>query len=148
MISGKRGIAGLFDALLFLAIVSVVSAALLSAFSHQAAGPLGREQDRVEAAHTVLLRSTVVDGAGNSLSVEELFKIEAVEQGEYDVRLGGMLEHLLSGMRWCWTVQHDDHTFTIGSADLPGMDEPLFCSKVSAPLEGGEVTFRLEAWAI
>ena len=148
MIPESGGIAGLFDALLFLAIASVVSVALLSAFSHQAAGPLGREQDRVEAAHTVLLRSTVVDGAGNSLSVEELFKIEAVEEGEYGIRLGGMLEHLLSGMGWCWTVRHDDHTFTIGSSDLPGIDQPLFCSKVSAPMEGGEVTFRLEAWAI
>lgn len=148
MITGKRGIAGLFDALIFLAIASVVSVALLSAFAPQTLGPLGKEQERVEAAHTVLLRSTVFDEAGNSHTVEELFKTGAVQGGEYDGRLRDVLDHLLPGMAWRWTVLSDEGAFALGTTDVPGKGVPLFCSLVHAPMGGEVVDFRLVAWSL
>jgi hypothetical protein len=143
----RDGIAALFDALIFLAIASLVAVALLSAFSGGEQGPDEEVQSRVEAAHLVLLRSTLRDAGGNDHPVEELFKLEGVGDGEYQDPIEDVTDLLLPGLGWRWTVQCGDTILSYGSATLPGPREPLFCSLVRAPLNGEEVVFRLEAWS-
>jgi hypothetical protein len=145
MILRSDGVAALFDALMFLAITSVVSVALLSAFTGHAVTEQNGVQERVEATHLVLLRSTMTDGTGNPHSLEELFKLGIIENGRHDGQIVGTLDHLLAGMEWRWSALWAGGTFVTGSPDPPGA-AAVYCSLVRAPLDGGEVTFRLEAW--
>lgn len=140
----KEGIAALFDALIFLAIAALVSVVLLSAFSGGERGPDGEQQTRVEAAHLVLLRSTVEDEVGNNHTVEEMFKLNSVAGSA--VHIEATMDLLLPGLEWRWTVQCGGTSTGYGSTTAPGAGEPLFCSQVRAPLDGAEVVFRLEAW--
>ncbi len=145
---GKRdGIAALFDALIFLAIASLVSVALFSAFNAEDREPCGDERSRVEAAHQVLLRSTIEDNEGNALSLEELFKLSGPEGWVNKERIEKILDLLLPGLGWKWTVLSGENMIDYGSAPVPGPGEPLFCSLVRAPINGEEMVFRLEAWS-
>ncbi len=144
----KDAIAALFDALVFLSIAALVSVALLSAFSGGEGRPNGEQQTRVDAAHLVLLRSTVEDGDGNNHSVEELFKLNGVAGSEVRVHIETTMDLLVSGSGWRWTVTCGDFSVVYGTSTVPGAGEPLFCSLVRAPLDGEEMVFRLEVWNI
>jgi hypothetical protein len=142
------GIAALFDALIFLAIASLVSTALLSAFSGDLTKADDSLQTKVEAAHLVLLRSTIIDDEGNGHPVEEMFKLKSVREGEYRDHIGDITDLLLPGLGWKWPVQVGETTLGYGPASIPGPREPLFCSLVHAPLNGTEMVFRLEVWSL
>lgn len=143
MIRDRGGLAGLFDALIFLAIASLVSVSLLSALSapssHQEAG-----SGRVDAAHSVLLRSTVSDARGNPLTIEEVFKLRASGDA-YASNISMVLGLLLQGLEWRWTVETPSRPYAFGQETVA--DGPILCSVIRAPFDGGEVVFRLEAWA-
>lgn len=142
----KDGVAALFDALIFLAIAALVSVALLSAFNGGERGPDGEQRSRVEAAHLVLLRSTVEDDGGNNHSLEELFKVNYRAGTGIRDHIEATMDLLLPGLEWRWTVRCQDTTAGYGSTTGPGPGEPLFCSLVRAPLGSEEVVFRLEVW--
>jgi hypothetical protein len=144
----RDGIAALFDALVFLAIASVVSVALLSAFSGTDPGPEGGLQSRVEAAHLVLLRSSVKDGDGNAHSLEALCKLNSELGTEHREHIEDIMDLLLSGLGWRWTVQCGDTGTDLGSTAVPGPGEPVYCSLVRAPIGDEAVVFRLEAWSL
>lgn len=140
----RRGLAGLFDALIFLTIASLVSVSLLSALgAPSSAGD--RQSERVDAAHVVLLRSTVPDAAGNQISVEEIFMLQLADRVDCGDNITGMLDLLLPGTEWRWTVESGPHNWTFGRATVP--PGPVYCSVVRAPFNGSEVVYRLDCWA-
>ena len=143
MIRRKEGVAALFDAMMFLAIAAVVSVALLSTFSGQQDEVAGRMQEEVEAAHLVLLRSTVVDGMGNAHPIEELFKLGEVNDNA-DENITTILDLLIPGSDWRWTVERGGLTHSISTMPTWPGEGAVFCSVIRAPIDGGEICFRLE----
>jgi hypothetical protein len=138
----RRGLAGLFDALIFLAIASLVSVSLLSALGgQQPHREVGSE--RTDIVHEVLLRSTVADVRGNPVTIEEAFKLGA--SGErYGGNISMVLDLLLPGSGWQWTVETSSRSYAFGSEAVTS--GPVYCSVVRAPIDGGEVVFRLQVW--
>lgn len=140
----RRALAGIFDALIFLAIASLVSVSMLSALG----GPSPTEDDRykrVDAAHTVLLRSTVIDARGNQATIEEVFKLDQVERAGYENNITAILDLLLPGTEWRWSVVNGGRSWAYGNVVVP--EGEVYCSIVRAPFNGSEVEYRLDAWA-
>jgi hypothetical protein len=143
MRNDRRGLAGLFDALIFLTVASVVSVSLLSALGGTSSA--GSEQDeRVDAVHNVLLRSTVIDGRGNPISIEEEFKLNTGDRTGLEDNISAILDLLLPGSEWRWSVEHGPRVWTFGKDIVP--DGPVHCSIARAPFNGGEVVYRLDVW--
>ncbi|MDW5563657.1 MAG: hypothetical protein SA339_10560 [Methanomassiliicoccus sp.] len=138
----RRALAGLFDALIFLAIASLVSVSLLSAIgvSHDD----GRRDHRVDAVHTALLRSTVDDSMGNPCSVQDLFKLEVVGPKDHEEEISSVLELLLIGKEWRWSVIYGERSWSYGTDTVP--DDTVRCSVVRAPFNGSFIEYRLEVW--
>ena len=144
MIGERTGLTAIFDALIFLAIASLVSVTLLTALgapsSHSDEGVVSR----VSSSHLVMLRTTVADSSGNPCTLEDLFKLESVDVRRYEDNLTLVLDLLLTGLEWRWTVEHEGHLWTFGDEVGPSGD--LFSSIVRAPFDGSVVEYRLEAW--
>ncbi|MBI0584087.1 MAG: hypothetical protein ISF22_07655 [Methanomassiliicoccus sp.] len=139
----RRALAGLFDALIFLAIAALVSVSLLSMLGAPSSETDDREMDRVEAAHTVLLRSTVIDASGNPGSLERLFMLENVDGGRYENNITLVLDLLLPGREWRWSVHYGDRSWTFGGEVMAG---EVHCSILRTSFDGSELEFRLESW--
>jgi hypothetical protein len=139
-----KGVAGLFDALFFLAVVSVVSVALLAAMDGSDDVIDGRGQDMVDAAHLVLLRSTLPNGSNNTYSIEEMVRAGNYQDALHRENVSETLDLLLPGMEWAWTVVKDGETYRLGGTVGSGVD--VFCSIIRSPCGSEEVMFRLEAW--
>jgi hypothetical protein len=139
----RRAIAGLFDALIFLAIASLVSVSLLSALG----GPASADdemQKKVDAAHRVLLRTTVDDPRGNPTPIEEMFKIDSVEGMECGKNITMVLDLLLPGTEWRWSAEKGDRSWAFGNESVPG--GTIYCSIIRAPFNGSVVEYRLDVW--
>lgn len=143
MTRDRRALAGILDALIFLAIASLVAVSLLSAYGHTYRSD-DAVSERVDAAHAVLLRSTVLDVQGNFMTVEEAFKLETVGPCVYENNVTMALDLLLPGMEWRWSVERGAGTWTYGDQEVPKGE--VYCSLVRAPLDNGEVIYRLDAW--
>lgn len=140
----RRALAGLFDALIFLAIASLVSVSLLSVLG----GPSpagGHQGERVDASHTALLRSTVPDEKGNQVTIEELFMLQLADRVDIEGNITSILDLLLPGTEWRWSVQIGSKNWSFGRTEIP--PGPVYCSIVRAPFNGFEVIYRLECWA-
>lgn len=145
MIIGRTGMAAIFDALVFIAVASVASTTLLTAFSDKMP-EMGDEQELVENAHMVLLRSTVSGPNGNPYSVQELFLIaDGVENGIAE-HIPMALELLLPGWNWCWTVERGGKEVAVIVHGQAGADITLYCSITHVTYQGEQVEYRLEAW--
>lgn len=144
MIRERTGMAAIIDALVFLAIASIVSVSLLAALGAPSSHPDDRPASRVISSHIVLLRTTIADSSGNPCTLEDLFKLESVDVQSYEDNLTLALGLLLPSMEWRWTVEHEGCRWTFGSEAVPSGD--LFCSIVRAPFDGSEIEYRLEAW--
>jgi hypothetical protein len=142
MIKERRGLAAVFDAMIFLAIVSVVAVTLLSTISPPPAGN-GVEVD-VEAVHNVLLRSTVTTGPGNNLTVQEAAVTSSCIDDNRNC-IQQRMAFLLPGRSWRWTVDHDGAHMVLGTPVVPeGVD--VHCSIVRFDLPDGELSCRLDVW--
>ena len=140
----RRGLAGLFDALIFLAIASLVSVSLLSALGGLSPAG-GHQSERVDAAHITLLRSTVLDEQGNQVTIEELFMLKLAERVDRGKNITSILDLLLPGTEWRWSVQTDSQNWCFGRTTI--LSGPVFCSTFRAPFNGSEVVYRLDCWA-
>lgn len=143
-LNDRRGIAGLFDALIFLAIASLVSASLIASLSAHGSSVEARNE-RIDTAHTVLLRSTVNDSRGNPVTIEELFKLRD-SGGSYEDHITAVLDLLLPRSGWRWSVERGEHRWTFGSGSVPEGD--VICSVLRAPIGDQEVVYRLDAWPL
>jgi hypothetical protein len=56
-----------------------------------------------------------------------------------------ILDLLLPGMKWRWHVEVIGEQFRLGEERADS--ETTFCSVVRAPIKGGEIIFKLEAWS-
>jgi len=139
----KRALAGILDALIFLAIASLVAVSLLSACGHPSRSD-DAVGERVDAAHAVLLRSTVLDAQGNSMTVEEAFKLGTLGPDVYENNVTMVLDLLLPGMEWRWSVERGADTWTYGDQEVPTGE--VYCSLIRAPLDDAELIYRLDAW--
>jgi len=141
----QDGVAALLDALIFLAVVAVVSTALLAAASPRALPPPAEASSELDAVHEALLRCTVPASPGKALPL-----LEAVVQGSEvsppakDV-IERILGELLPTMDWRWAVSMPSGADAIGRSIPAGVD--IFASVVRVPAPGGEVVFTLQAWA-
>lgn len=145
----RRGVAAMFDALMFLAVASVVSVVLLGAFSG-ASGPQDKVvQEKVEAAHLVLLRSTLPSGSGNNITVMEMAAAEVIgtRSGSSIDMASEALPLLLPGMGFLWEVGCGESSMMASSSVPPGGSD-IYCSLIDADMPWGKVTFRLKAWIL
>lgn len=145
----RRGMAAMFDALMFLAVASIVSVALLGAFSG-AAGPQDQAvQEKVEAAHLVLLRSTLAGGSGDNITVLEMTAAEVADraQGSSLDMAAEALPLLLPGMGFEWRVECGERTLVTSSSGPPAGSD-IYCSQVDMGMPWGQVVFRLRAWVL
>jgi hypothetical protein len=145
MRSDRRALAGLFDALVFLAIASLVSVTMLSAMGGTSSAN-DRQSERVDAAHMALLRSTVPDDQGNQMTIEEIFMLRRTDRVNCEANITSILDLMLSGNGWRWSVETGSENWTFGTTILP--PGPICCSVVRAPFNGSEVVFRLDCWAV
>ncbi|WP_147654417.1 hypothetical protein [Methanomassiliicoccus luminyensis] len=143
----RRGMAAMFDAVMFLAVASVVSVALLGVFSAVDAPQDPAVMERVEAAHQVLLRSTLSSSTGNNLTVMEMAATEVMygtSQSSLDMA-SEALPTLIPGMEFRWEAWCGERSMTTSPASLPGGSD-VYCSMADVDMPWGKVTFRLRAW--
>jgi hypothetical protein len=57
-----------------------------------------------------------------------------------------VLDLLLPRSGWRWSVERGEHRWAFGSKQVPNGD--VICSIFRAPIDGQEVTYRLEAWPL
>jgi len=141
----SSALAAIFDAMLFLAVVTVAAAVLLSGMQ-----PGARQDDpdlrRLERAHAVLLASTLPDGKGANVTVMEL-AAESIRGSNATAALefaSGSLPVLLPGMQHRWSVRWDGRAASTGP-EPPG-GTPVYCVTASVAMPWGEVSFALTAW--
>ncbi len=144
MMLDKHAMAGLFDAFVFLAIAALVSVSLLTALSPSAEKE-GDGQQQVESTLTVVLRSTVRDGDGNSRSVQETLLSSGGADNGSEEHIARTLDLLLPGWEWRWTVHRADGDEVLSNSDeqAPGA---VHCSIAHSTFQGQAVEYRLEAW--
>jgi hypothetical protein len=144
MIRDRRGLTALFDALVFLTIIAVVSTTLLSFYGDHVIKDRDTEDNDVEVVHQVLLRTTVVDPTGNPCSLEDLFTMDDIDASFYSDTVRSILDLLAPGHGWRWTICRSDREWSIGDNRPDGGE--VHCSIVSAPYHWSELEFRLEIW--
>jgi hypothetical protein len=162
----------IFDALIFLAAASVVSASLLGAIAPSKPSDDAEIQGFVERAHSVFLRTTLqpdqLAGLGldidknKTLTVFELIVSELVMAEKVNspnridvVRscLTTLLNGLLTpGLDYSWRAEHNSTILSVPSPTSP-LDQPngsTYVSKVASkmPLHDGDITMTLYTWLI
>lgn len=138
--------AGMFDALMFLAVASVVSVTLLAAFGERTSAGDDRHE-MVEDAHLVLLRSTAVGPDGNPHSVQELFVTAVCGDDVTKGKVHRTLELLLPGWDWCWSVHRGGSVVVEVYHGRSGVGESIYCSIVRTSYQDEQIEYRLEAWS-
>lgn len=144
MIRNRHGLTALFDALVFLTIIAVVSTTLLSFYGDYAIRDRDAKDDDVEVVHQVLLRTTVVDPMGNPCAMEDLFTMEDIDTPSYSDAVRSILDLLAPGHGWRWTICRPDGEWSFGDDRPNGGD--VHCSIVRAPYHGSDLEFRLDIW--
>jgi hypothetical protein len=142
--------AALFDALMFLSVMSVVSVTVLVAFSHDGS-PNPDVQSYVERAHTVLLGATlrswsessdkfmpVSDALGTLLCVKKALP-ERIHS-EIESMLHGLFSPLYLAEWRCWSGEHC-YVFGDGLGNATGGN--IFVSSLSVAAPSGICTYVL-----
>ena len=145
MKGSREGMAGIFDAFVFLAIASLVSVSLLAAVD----GPSpeeGEQQQRIEDSLTVLLRATVRDGDGNARSLQEVYLSRSGTQDSIDDEITMTLGMLLPGWEWRWSVHRSGNEVAAVATSEIVPEGTVYCSTAQSTLLGEVVKYRLEAW--
>jgi hypothetical protein len=141
----KQGMAGIFDAFVFLGIASLVSVSMLTAFA--APSPLEEErQQRVEDSLTVLLRTTVKDADGNARALQDLLLTGRGADDGTEEEIALTLELLLPGWEWTWSARRSGIEIAVVSTSAVVPEGTVYCSIVRETLQGEVVEYRLEAW--
>ena len=105
----KRGIAVLFDAMMFLAVMIAVSAVVLYSLSERA-GEDDEVQDYVASVHRSLLRCHLSQDASSGqvpLSISDICQqgqVSMEEKEGMELYVQGMLEKCFGGRSYRWTV--------------------------------------------
>jgi hypothetical protein len=141
----REGMAGIFDAFVFLAIASLVSVSLLAAFSAPSLEE-GEEQQRVEDSLTVLLRTTVKGADSNAQVLQEVFLMSKDVGQEMEVQISMTLDLLLPGWDWRWSVHRSGTEIAVVSISPIVPEGTVYCSIVRQTFHGEVVEYRLEAW--
>jgi hypothetical protein len=119
-IADRSGLAVLFDAMMFLTVMSIVSVSLLSVLTVDI-GEKNRDQDFVEGVHSVLLRSTLELGTGPPQTLADA--IENFLRWN-DSGLGSSIGHHVSivldsyfgpGFHYLWCIERGDVTLEVSS---------------------------------
>lgn len=142
---GNEGMAGIFDAFVFLAIASLVSVSLLAAFTAPSPEE-GEEQRRVEDSLTVLLRMTVTGADGNVRALQETLLMSGGAGERVEEKISMTLEMLLPGWEWRWSVHRSGTELAAVSSSSIVPEGTVYCSIVRGTLHGELVEHRLEAW--
>ncbi len=137
--------AGIFDAFVFLAIASLVSVSLLTAFGAPSPEE-GEEQRRVEDSLTVLLRATVIDSDGNARSLQEMYLSRSVTGDGIEDEITMTLEMLLPGWEWRWSVHRSGIEVAVVATNMIVPEGTVYCSIIHSALLGEAVEYRLAAW--
>jgi hypothetical protein len=139
---GNGGMAALFDSLMFLAVVSIVSIVLLSSASPRPEVPDGKGAEELDAVHEVLLRCTVPVSQGKNASLMESAVQSGVLTPDVERMISSTLDELLPLMSWRWTFDSSLGTNVLGGEVPAGKD--VYASKVT--VADGDFTFTLQAW--
>ena len=137
----------MFDALMFLAVASVVSVTLLAAFGDRTSAGDDR-QEMVENVHTVLLRSTAIGHDNNSHPVQELLVAARGGEEATEATVHRTLELLLPGWDWCWSVHRDGSKVMELSHGRSVAGATVYCSITRTSYQNEQIEYRLEAWPV
>jgi hypothetical protein len=119
-IADRSGLAVLFDAMMFLTVMTIVSVSLLSVLSVDH-GETNRDQEFVEGVHSAMLRSTLELGTGPPRTLADA--IENFLRWN-DPGLGGSIGHHVSvvldsyfgpGYHYLWCIERGDVTLEVAS---------------------------------
>jgi hypothetical protein len=141
----KQGMAGIFDAFVFLAIASLVSVSLLTSFVPPSPAEEERQR-RVEDSLTVLLRTTVKDADGNGRALQHLLLTGRGANDGMEEEIAMTLELLLPGWEWTWSARRSGIEIAAVSTSDVVPEGTVYCSIVRETLQGEAVEYRLEAW--
>ncbi len=141
----KQGMAGIFDAFVFLAIASLVSVSLLTSFVPPSPAEEERQR-RVEDSLTVLLRTTVKDADGNARTLQDLLLTGRGANDSMEEEIAMTLELLLPGWEWTWSARRSGIEIAAVATSDVVPEGTVYCSIVRETLQGEAVEYRLEAW--
>ena len=136
----RLGIAGLFDALIFLAVASLVSVSLIATLSAHVA-PVERERGSSSPHRTSPFYRERFPR--NPSTVEELFKLRG--QVMVAKSMSRCARPSAAAFRMEMVRGTREHRWAFGSKQVPNGD--VICS-IFSPIDGQEVTYRLEAWPL
>ena len=170
MKKSNKGQLAIFDALIFLAAASVVSASLLGAVAPSRPSADAEVQGFVERAHSVFLRTTLrpseltslgLDiGNNKTLTVFEivvsgLIMAEETDSPNQRDYMSGCLSAVLDGLfmpgfNYAWKAEHNSTILSISSLPIP-RDQPngsTYASTVTSkmPMHEGDVVLTLNVW--
>lgn len=139
---GICGMAALFDSLIFLAVVAMVSITLLSTASLDPAAPENNGAKELDAVHEALLRCTVPVSQGKNASLMEAAMRSGTITVEMQQMVSSTLDELLPVMMWRWTFISPLGTGSMGDEVPAGQD--IYASAVT--VADGSYIFTLQAW--
>ncbi len=164
MIKSREGLVALLDALVFLAVASVVSVSLLASFGGQSASLDADIQDYVNRAHNVLLRTTyrtaAVDccpdnnktGTILEASISEIVRAQVNAShfsGDLAATISGILDALLPSdvYRYTWRIELGGRSFSSSNCIQSTFDDASekYVSQMSYPVSAdrGEAVVSL-----
>lgn len=134
----KKGMAALFDSLIFLSVVATVSIVLLSSLAPQVDVPTGRSN--VDDVHAVLLRCTVPVSQGKNATLLEAIASSDELTADMERLASSTLSDLMPLMSWRWSFRSTQLTFVLGS-DVPGG-----CDVYASSIGVSDGVLILQAW--
>lgn len=134
----KKGMAALFDSLIFLSVVATVSIVLLSSFAPQADVPIGHSN--VDDVHAVLLRCTVPVSQGKNPTMLEAIASSNELTADMEHLASSTLSDLMPLMSWRWSFRSTQLTFVMGS------DVPNGCDVYASTIGVSDGVLILQAW--
>ncbi len=155
----RRAQTALFDALVFLVIISIATAGLLSAFGSYASEDVEWESEMVSRCHSTLLecclKVTGTNGTGDSpLRIGSVALTSFGSNGEPPTSLSGELasaarlilnSSLPAGTQWCWSLRSTSGEVSVG--EEPPIDETLIASLIAISTQP-QIESRLLAWRV
>lgn len=136
--SGKKGMAALFDSLLFLSVVATVSIVLLASFSPIDDMPAGRSD--VEDIHAVLLRCTVATSYGKNATMLEAIASSDRLTPEMESLASTTLSNLMPMASWQWSYRSTQLSFALGN------NVPDGCGIYASTMIVSDGVLILQAW--
>lgn len=134
---GKKGVAALFDSLIFLSVVATVSIALLSSFVPH---DVPTERSNVDDVHAVLLRCTLPVSEGKNVTMLEAVASSDRLTPKMEQLASSTLSELMPTTSWRWSLRSTQLSFVMGE------ELPVGCDIHASTIAVGDGALILQAW--